>query len=1197
MMTTSTSKNIDGVQEITLIAPLKTGVVPYTGKTLSYASRLRLFLGALFDQRKSEVEVRRVEGGFLEKLQILDFVRWAIIDNDTKLMLAVSFDGPWEPYIRKIVDDAGPVLDAIFCHCAEYAGHSCFDGYPKFSAWVRENQVDIPFIHVANAELTVDDVRYLKTFEAQHATGNATPFAIPPVVYEAVPRPLSRAYALFGLRSVFVGPGGTLNDQEYFDRVAYVILKPDFPALNQAIATLKAANQARGGHVSDLGLRNVATATWLAQLQEVQLNQTGTPPRPPPATDVTNAISEKARADIQGNILNSYANTDKVTHGAFALLRFKSRAHGAAFLRYITPQISFEVGANDLKINLSLCFEGLTTLGLTDDELALFPQEFREGLEARAALLGDVGDNHPDRWSLPKANWPTGNSSGHPIRLSLVDAVLNLQMHSDYETHELCPSFTQFLKALEAQGDIEILHVQPTRRYADGLGHLGAVDGMSQPVANGEEVKAPYAARDVVPVGELLLGYQNRNNEPSALPKELASNSTFIAIRKMRQDPAVYKDMGRSQLELALGRGTDGRNLITNKQDNDFEYAKDPNGAKCPFFSHVRRSNPRLVDKHEDKTPRILRRGMTYGPKFNGVSDKYERGVMFTAIAASLAEQYEVVQRWVNGGNVTGVFSGHPDLIAGTHPHDSGRQLQYPNEKGGSASVNVPSKPAAGLDWGLYGYVPSRSALTFLGQPNRPLLVRKKTEAELEAEAKTKAEQQKAAQPTEQFGAEPLSEAGSTTKAQLEDVLRPKMIGETLKKLVANKEGLGRAENFGVIIGLPDQVTDALSDPTNYSVRSYWKRMVACKATLYLGMDPAPNPKQFGTPPDPYPDQVKPGDYVKESTDANAFIESISFDEARDAAHAAALHWFKEQDFIFHELGKAIQSVPALAQPIALDLVTLAQRVIRDVACALYGLPTELLSDDTELEWPANTAPATAATAVRCPVDLTAVFAHVFPPRPSPATSEAAHASGFSINEKISKWYASPASAEQRGKSRMITAVSKHGQSDDLVVRTIIGLLSGFAVPTFGTLVGVLGGLVASDQLWRQQHTFRDLPQQEFMKQLMPLVYSLMIRAPVPAMISRTPMFERGPIKGGEVVGVHLGFSAAAAQDEGREDAWKFLFGDLPAHYAAGQKEAIHACPGQAMALGVIVGTVTALLEQPRLKNTSLSALILSQYE
>ena len=38
------------------------------------------------------------------------------------------------------------------------------------------------------------------------------------------------------------------------------------------------------------------------------------------------------------------------------------------------------------------------------------------------------------------------------------------------------------------------------------------------------------------------------------------------------------------------------------------------------------------------------------------------------AIAASLAEQYEVVQRWVNGGNSTGVFSGHPDLIAGTYP-------------------------------------------------------------------------------------------------------------------------------------------------------------------------------------------------------------------------------------------------------------------------------------------------------------------------------------------------------------------------------------------------------------------------------------------------------------------------------------------------------------------------------------------------
>jgi hypothetical protein len=476
------SKNIDGVQEITLLAPLKLGVVPSTGKTLSYASRLRVFLGALFEQRKLGIEVTREEGGFLEKLQILDFVRWAIIDDDTKLMLAVSFDGPWEPYIRKIVDEAGPVLDAIFCHCADYAGNSCYDGYPKFSAWVRKHQLDVPFIHVANAELSVDDVRYLKAFEERHSSGNSTPFALPPLAYEPSPRPLARAHALFGLRSSFVGDGGTLNDQQYFDRVSYVILKPDFPALNRGIAALMAAIP---GPASDLGLRNVAAAEWLKKLQ---LDQA--PAHPPSSTTMLDEIAD--RSEVQGNILGSYAQTDEVTHGAFALIRFKGRTQGASFLRRIERKVSFEGSGDKLKLNIALCFEGLKTLGLSPEELALFPQEFLEGLEARAALLGDVGDNHPERWSLPKANWPIGKSTGDPIRLSLVDAVLTLQTNSDDQRYELLPIFVQTLEGLEAGGDIQILHVQATRRYPDGEGHLGAIDGVSQPVAHGA---APCTAR------------------------------------------------------------------------------------------------------------------------------------------------------------------------------------------------------------------------------------------------------------------------------------------------------------------------------------------------------------------------------------------------------------------------------------------------------------------------------------------------------------------------------------------------------------------------------------------------------------------------------------------------------------------------------------------------------------------------------
>jgi len=116
---TTTSKSLDGVQELTLVAKVKPGIVPCAGMPPSYASRLRLLLSALFTQRKHEMEADQQSAGLLETLSVLRFVRWALLENDTKLMLAVEFDGPWEPYIRQIVTEAGPILNVIFCNCQD----------------------------------------------------------------------------------------------------------------------------------------------------------------------------------------------------------------------------------------------------------------------------------------------------------------------------------------------------------------------------------------------------------------------------------------------------------------------------------------------------------------------------------------------------------------------------------------------------------------------------------------------------------------------------------------------------------------------------------------------------------------------------------------------------------------------------------------------------------------------------------------------------------------------------------------------------------------------------------------------------------------------------------------------------------------------------------------------------------------------
>src|SRR5204862_2135757 len=49
-------------------------------------------------------------------------------------------------------------------------------------------------------------------------------------------------------------------------------------------------------------------------------------------------------------------------------------------------------------VTVAFPWNGLWALGVDDASLASFPDEFRQGMAARAAILGDTGANHPDRW-------------------------------------------------------------------------------------------------------------------------------------------------------------------------------------------------------------------------------------------------------------------------------------------------------------------------------------------------------------------------------------------------------------------------------------------------------------------------------------------------------------------------------------------------------------------------------------------------------------------------------------------------------------------------------------------------------------------------------------------------------------------------------------------------------------------------------
>src|SRR3954470_8664943 len=84
-------------------------------------------------------------------------------------------------------------------------------------------------------------------------------------------------------------------------------------------------------------------------------------------------------------------------------LSFASAAAGRAWLTGLVDKVgtgqSVGTASPDARwVTVALTYDGLRALGVNDGMLATFPEEFRQGMAARAQILGIVGDSGPDQW-------------------------------------------------------------------------------------------------------------------------------------------------------------------------------------------------------------------------------------------------------------------------------------------------------------------------------------------------------------------------------------------------------------------------------------------------------------------------------------------------------------------------------------------------------------------------------------------------------------------------------------------------------------------------------------------------------------------------------------------------------------------------------------------------------------------------------
>src|SRR4051794_15523477 len=87
----------------------------------------------------------------------------------------------------------------------------------------------------------------------------------------------------------------------------------------------------------------------------------------------------------------------------YEFLTFRNPSAARAWLSIITEKVTTAAavrsGQLDARwVTVALSWNGIRALGLDDHALASFPEEFRQGMAARAEILGLTGANHPEHW-------------------------------------------------------------------------------------------------------------------------------------------------------------------------------------------------------------------------------------------------------------------------------------------------------------------------------------------------------------------------------------------------------------------------------------------------------------------------------------------------------------------------------------------------------------------------------------------------------------------------------------------------------------------------------------------------------------------------------------------------------------------------------------------------------------------------------
>src|SRR5690348_8696111 len=206
----------------------------------------------------------------------------------------------------------------------------------------------------------------------------------------------------------------------------------------------------------------------------------------------------------------------------YEFLTFRQAAAGRAWLAGIVDKVGtgriVETGdAADARwVTVAFTWNGLRALGVDEASLSTFPEEFRQGMVTRAAILGDTGANHPDRWI---------GGLGSPDLHAIVILFARDVPERDRCVREHQQYAAQF-PGVEVLSTLD-LEATPPLDYAHD--HFGYRDRMSQPEIEGMGVEPTPGTGAPLKPGEFFLGYPDENGDTGPIPQPeiLSRNGSF----------------------------------------------------------------------------------------------------------------------------------------------------------------------------------------------------------------------------------------------------------------------------------------------------------------------------------------------------------------------------------------------------------------------------------------------------------------------------------------------------------------------------------------------------------------------------------------------------------------------------------------------------------------------------------------------